>query len=480
MVGKMKIYPVLFVLPLLAGGASLADTRPNIVFIMTDDHAVQMMSAYDTLRAATPNLDRIGEEGMVFRNSFCTNSLCAPARATLLTGKYSHRHGQFGNRDVFDGGQQTFPKLLQKAGYQTAMIGKWHLRSDPTGFDYWNVLPGQGLYVDPDLIEMGERKTHTGYVTDIVTDIAIDWVRKRDPEKPFMMCYHHKAPHAQWVPSEAHDGLWEDEEIPYPANYHDDESGRAQSVREATNKLVPDMIKRWRTFGAAMNKEDPGDRQGEELKDWLYQQYVKDYMRVMVSVDENVGRFMDFLKEEGIDENTLVVYTSDNGMFIGDHGRFDKRLMDEESLRIPLVVRYPKGIKAGSVTDLYSLNVDYAPTILDYAGVSIPSDMQGRSLRPVLEGRVPEDWRTSFYYHYYEHPDFQFQDVPPHYGIRTDRYKLIHYYPTEKVAASGWELLDLRADPHELENQYDNPLYKYVVKDLKAEIRNWRQSLGIE
>jgi len=229
-----------------------------------------------------------------------------------------------------------------------------------------------------------------------------------------------------------------------------------------------------------MNKEDPGDRQGEELKDWLYQQYVKDYMRVMVSVDENVGRFMDFLKEEGIDENTLVVYTSDNGMFIGDHGRFDKRLMDEESLRIPLVVRYPKGIKAGSVTDLYSLNVDYAPTILDYAGVSIPSDMQGRSLRPVLEGRVPEDWRTSFYYHYYEHPDFQFQDVPPHYGIRTDRYKLIHYYPTEKVAASGWELLDLRADPHELENQYDNPLYKYVVKDLKAEIRNWRQSLGIE
>ncbi len=446
---------------------------------MTDDHATQMMSAYNTLRASTPNLDRIGEEGIVFRNSFCTNSLCAPARATLLTGKYSHKNGQLGNRDIFDGSQQTFPKLLQEAGYQTAMIGKWHLKSDPTGFDYWNILPGQGVYVNPVLIEMGERKTHEGYVTDIITDFAIDWVKGRDPEKPFMLCYHHKAPHAQWVPSAEHDSLWEEEEILYPENYNDDESGRAQSVQDATNQLVPDMMNRWRAFGAAMNKEDPGDRQGQELKDWLYQQYVKDYMRVMVSVDENVGRFMDFLKEAGLDEDTVVIYTADNGMFIGDHGRFDKRLMDEESLRIPLVIRYPKEIKAGSVTDLYSLNVDYAPTILDLAGVAIPKDMQGRSLRPILRGEMPRGWRTSLYYHYYEHPDFQFQDVPPHYGIRTDRYKLIHYYPTEKVEASGWELLDLKTDPQELKNQYRNPQYQYVVKDLKKEIERWREKLDV-
>lgn len=475
----MKTPPVLAFVLLWATCIVRSESRPNIVFIMTDDHATQMMSAYDTLRAATPNLDRIGEEGIIFRNGFCTNSLCAPARATLLTGKYSHANGQRGNREVFDGSQRTFPKLLQSAGYQTAMVGKWHLKSEPTGFDYWNVLPGQGLYVNPVLIEMGERTTHEGYVTDIITDIAIDWVERRDPDKPFMLCYHHKAPHAQWVPSAEHDGLWEDAEIPYPLNYDDDESGRAQSVQDATNQLVPDMIKRWRTFGVAMNKEDPGDLEGAALKDWLYQQYVKDYMRVMVSVDQNVGRFMKFLKEAGLDENTVVVYTSDNGMFVGDHGRFDKRLMDEESLRIPLVVRYPKMIEAGSKTDLYSLNVDYAPTILDLAGVAIPGDMHGRSLVPILRGEEPDDWRTSFYYHYYDHPDLQFQDVPPHYGVRTERYKLIHYYPTEGVEASGWELLDLKTDPLELENQYENDQYKYVVDELKRELDRLQSELEV-
>ena len=364
-----------------------AQDRPNIVYIMTDDHAAQMMSAYDDSRASTPNLDRIGEEGMLFRNSFCTNSLCAPSRATLLTGKYSHKNGQRGNRDTFDGGQPTFPKMLQAAGYQTAMIGKWHLKSEPTGFDYWNILPGQGLYVNPVFIEMGEKKTQEGYVTDIITDKAIDWVKKRDKEKPFLLLYHHKAPHAQWVPDGQYDRLFEDEAVPYPENYNDDESGRVSPVQSATNQLTPDMLKRWKAFGARMNKEDPGELEGQALKDWMYQQYVKDYKRVMVSVDENVGRFMEFLNTEGLGENTIVIYTADNGMFIGDHGRFDKRLMDEESLRIPLVVRYPNGIKAGSITNAYSLNVDYAPTILDYAGVSIPSDMQGHSLRPI--------WRVS-------------------------------------------------------------------------------------
>lgn len=484
---KAKLFTRLSVILCVACGSGFPDNQalsaapstPNIVYIMTDDHAAQMMSAYDPLRAATPNLDRIGEEGMIFRNSFCTNSLCAPARATLLTGKYSHKNGQLGNRDTFDGRQQTFPKLLQKAGYQTALIGKWHLRSEPTGFDYWNILPGQGAYVDPVMIEMGEKKQSTGYVTDIITDFAIDWVKNRDRGKPFYLSYHHKAPHAQWVPKARYDSLWEDESIVYPENYHDDESGRAQSVRDARNQLIPDMLQRWKAFGEAMNKEDPGNLKGPVLKDWLYQQYVKDYLRVMVSVDENVGRFMNFLKEEGLDQNTLVIYTSDNGMFVGDHGRFDKRLMDEESLRIPLVVRYPKEIKAGGMTDLFSLNIDYAPTILDYAGVAVPDDMDGRSLRPILEGRNPHDWRSSFYYHYYEHPDFQFQDVPPHYGVRTQRYKLIHYYPTEKVEATGWELLDLATDPLELRNQYGNPQYGFIVQDLKGELHRLRSALGV-
>ena len=458
---------------------SFALDRPNIVYIMTYDHAAQMMSAYDDSRASTPNLDRIGEEGMLFRNSFCSNSLCAPSRATLLTGKYSHKNGQRGNRDVFNGGQSIFPKMLQAAGYQTAMIGKWHLKSEPTGFDYWNVLPGQGLYVNPVFIEMGEKKTHEGYVTDIITDKAIDWVKKRDKGKPFLLLYHHKAPHAQWVPDEKYDRLFEDEAVPYPNNYHDDESGRSVSVRKATNQLTPDMLKRWRAFGAKMNKEDPGELEGQALKGWMYQQYVKDYMRVMVSVDENVGRFMEFLKAEGLDENMVVIYTADNGMFIGDHGRFDKRLMDEESLRIPLVVRYPKGIKAGSVTDAYSLNVDYAPTILDYAGVSIPDDMQGHSLRPVLEGKKPKGWRKTIYCHYYEHPDFQFQNVPPHYGVRDGRYKLIHYYKTRGIDDDTWELLDMKNDPQELNNVYDNPEYKGVIKRLKKELNRLRKELDV-
>ncbi|MGY8696301.1 MAG: sulfatase family protein [Verrucomicrobiia bacterium] len=456
-----------------------AQDRPNIVYIMTDDHAAQMMSAYDDSRASTPNLDRIGEEGMLFRNSFCTNSLCAPSRATLLTGKYSHKNGQRGNRDTFDGGQPTFPKMLQAAGYQTAMIGKWHLKSEPTGFDYWNILPGQGLYVNPVFIEMGEKKTQEGYVTDIITDKAIDWVKKRDKEKPFLLLYHHKAPHAQWVPDGQYDRLFEDEAVPYPENYNDDESGRVSPVQSATNQLTPDMLKRWKAFGARMNKEDPGELEGQALKDWMYQQYVKDYKRVMVSVDENVGRFMEFLNTEGLGENTIVIYTADNGMFIGDHGRFDKRLMDEESLRIPLVVRYPNGIKAGSITNAYSLNVDYAPTILDYAGVSIPSDMQGHSLRPILEGKRPKGWRKAIYYHYYEHPDFQFQDVPPHYGVRDDRYKLIHYYKTRGIDDDAWELLDMKKDPQELTNVYENSKYKGVVKRLKKKLNRLRTELDV-
>ena len=315
--------------------------------------------------------------------------------------------------------------MLQQAGYQTAMVGKWHLKSPPTGFDYWNVLPGQGVYDNPILIEMGQEKQHQGYVTDIITDLAMSWVRGRDAEKPFLLLYHHKAPHAQWVPSAEHDRLFEGETISPPANYDDDSSARATPVQQATNRLVPDLLGRWRTWGAELRKEDPGELEGDALKDWMYQQYVKDYMRVMVSVDENVGRFLDFLDAEGLAENTMVIYTSDNGMFIGDHSMFDKRLMDEESLRIPLAIRYPGVIAAGSETDAFSLNVDYAPTILDFAEVPIPGDMQGRSLRPIVEGRLPDDWCQSFYYHYYEAQEFQYQGVSralrhPHRSLQAD------------------------------------------------------------
>lgn len=474
----MKRILVCFAAALLGcSSAPQAPSRPNFVYIMTDDHATQMMSAYGSTRASTPNLDRIAEAGILFRNSFCTNSLCAPSRAVLLTGKYSHINGQRSNRDTFDGGQPTFPKMLQEAGYQTAVVGKWHLKSEPTGFDYWNVLPGQGRYRDPILIEMGERKEHQGYVTDIITDLAMDWIRERDPEKPFLLLYHHKAPHAEWIPDAKHESLFEDEQIAQPETFNDDYSGRAAPVQMATNRLVPDLLSRWRTWGASRAKEDPGDLQGDELRQWMYQQYIKDYKRVMVSVDENVGRMLDFLDEQGLSGNTMVIYTSDNGKFLGDHFMFDKRLMYEEPLRIPLVIRYPPAIAAGSQTSAFSLNVDYAPTILDYAGVAIPEDMQGRSLRPILEGGQPEDWRQSIYYHYFEPP--RGHNVALHYGVRTDRYKLIHYYGSGYGGEPTWELLDLEKDPKEYQNVYEDPAYAEVVSELKTELSRLREQLKV-
>ncbi|MHC4994517.1 MAG: sulfatase family protein [Planctomycetota bacterium] len=471
-----RIAPLLIALPLTL--PALAQ-RPNIIYIMTDDHATQMMSAYGPSPLQTPNLDRIGAEGALFTNSFCTNSLCAPARATVLTGKYSHKNGQLGNRGAFNGKQVTFPKLLQQAGYQTAIVGKWHLKSTPTGFDYHNVLPGQGDYRDPVLIEMGEPKKHTGYVTDVITDLAMRWIRNRDTSKPFMLMYHHKAPHAQWVPDAKHEPLFADEDIPLPDDFHDDLTGRTPAVQKATNRLVPHTLGRWRTWGAKLGKEDPGDLTGDALNQWMYQQYVKDYMRVMTSVDQNVGRLLDFLDDNNLTDNTLIIYTSDNGMFIGDHFLFDKRLMHEESLRIPLVIRYPKAIKPGTRLDEFALNVDYAPTMLDYAGVDIPDHMQGRSLKPLLKGDTPNDWRDSFYYHYYEDIQFHFQDVVPHYGLRTDRYKLIHYYPTGQHTHDEWELIDLKNDPNELTNIYEDPAQQSTIRELKAELVRQRQAIGV-
>lgn len=450
---------------------------PNVVYIMTDDHTVQMMSAYGSERASTPNLDRIADGGALFLNSFVTNALCAPSRAVLLTGKYSHANGHRTNGDTFDGSQQTFPKLLQAAGYQTAMIGKWHLKSDPTGFDYWNILPGQGAYHDPDFIEMGERKQHAGYVTDLITDFAIDWVRGRDTENPFLLLYHHKAPHGQWIPKAEHESLFADQEISQPPTYDDDLSGRAQPVQASNSRLVPELARRWSGWERFGKQAPPEGLEGEALKDWIYQQYVKDYLRVMHSVDENVGRFLDFLEAEGLAENTIVIYTSDNGMFVGDHGMFDKRLMYEHPIRTPLAIRYPAGVEAGRRVEGFALHTDFAPTILDYAGVEIPADMQGRSLRPLLEGRTPEDWRRSFYYHYYEYPSGH--EVVPHYGVRTERYKLIHHYDTAWGGEPAWELIDLETDPQERRNRYDDPANAEVIEELRGELERLRTELGV-
>ncbi|MFC1636816.1 sulfatase, partial [Planctomycetota bacterium] len=430
--------------------------RPNIIYIMTDDHASHALSCYGSKINKTPHLDRIANEGMRFNNSFCTNSICAPCRAVVLTGKYSHINGKIDNsRKAFDGSQQTFPKLLQKAGYQTAMIGKWHLRSDPTGFDYWNVLPGQGLYYNPVMIEMGQRKKYTGYVTDIITDHALKWLKERDPNKPFCLMYHHKAPHRNWQPGPKHLTMYDDVTMPEPDNLFDDYANRGRAAKEqdmsiaktmndsdlkliAPKNLSPEQKRNW---DAAYDPKNEAFRkanlQGKDLIRWKYQRYIKDYLRCIASVDDNVGRLLDYLDESGLAKNTVVVYTSDQGFYLGDHGWFDKRFMYEESLRMPLLARYPGEIKPSSVSDDIVLNLDFGPTFLDYAGISVPEDMQGESMRAVLRGKAPKNWRTSMYYHYYEYPAVH--SVKRHYGVRTQQYKLIHFYHD----INEWELYDL-------------------------------------
>ncbi|MHA6484924.1 sulfatase family protein [Paenibacillus sp. strain BS8-2] len=452
-------------------------TKPNILFIMSDDHAAHAMSCYGSRINKTPNIDRIADEGMRFDNCFCTNSICSPSRAAILTGKYNHLNGVKTIDDALDGRQMTFPKLLQADGYQTAMIGKWHLGhggdADPTGFDYWTVVPGQGEYHDPMFIdEQGERRVK-GYATDIITDFTLDWLDKRDKDRPFMVMCHHKAPHRPWQPDEKHAHLYEDEDIPEPETFYDDYSTRSQAAVEARMRIDRDLDDQIDLKGSPPEGLSP-----IEQKKWRYQRYMKDYLRCVASIDDNVGRVLDYLDQEGLAEDTIVIYTSDQGFFLGDHGWYDKRFMYEESLRMPFVVRYPRQISPGSVTSLMALNVDFPVTFLDYAGVDIPEDMQGHSLRPVFAGEEPAGWRTSMYYRYWMHLD-EFHNVYSHYGIRTERYKLIYYY-AEALGSSGsieekrppeWELFDLEQDPYELNNVYSNPAYAERVPALKQEMR---------
>ncbi len=471
-----------------AAGQASRRKRPNIIFIMTDDHASHALSCYGSKINKTPNLDRIANEGMRFDNSFCTNSICAPCRAVILTGKYSHLNGVIDNRKKFDPSQQTFPKLLRKAGYKTAMIGKWHLKTDPTGFDYWNVLPGQGAYYNPAMKEMGRQKKYTGYTTDIITDHALKWLKSLEPDTPFCLMYQHKAPHRRWEPGPKHLTMYDDVTIPEPDNLFDDYSNRGRAAKEqdmsiaktmtandlkltpARKNLTPEQKRLWdAAYGPKNEAFKKANLQGKELVRWKYQRYIKDYLRCIASVDDNVGRVLDYLDESGLAENTVVFYTSDQGFYLGDHGWFDKRFMYEESLRMPLMVRCPKYIKAGSTSNEIVLNLDFASTFLDIAGVPAPADMQGESIRPILQGKTPGNWRKSMYYHYYEYPGVH--SVKKHYGVRTGRYKLIHFYQD----IDEWELYDLAKDPREMKNVCGDASYADIVKELKAELKRLRK-----
>jgi len=443
--------------------------RPNIVFIMSDDHAAHAIGCYGSRINRTPNIDRIANDGVRFENCFCTNSICGPSRACILTGKYNHLNGFRTNNDTFDGSQQTFPKLLQREGYKTAMIGKWHLVSDPTGFDYWKVLPGQGAYVDPVMIEMGRKEKYPGYVTDLITDSAIDFIQRRDKDAPFCLMCHHKAPHRNWIPDAKHAHLYDNEDIPEPETFKDDYANRSRAAADAEMRVSRDLTPE------DLKEPPPPGLSADALNHWKYERYIKDYLRVVASVDDNVGRLLETLDREGLSENTLVIYTSDQGFFLGDHGWFDKRFMFEESLRMPFLARFPGVTPPGAVNRDMVLNVDFAPMFLDASGIKTPEDMQGRSFLPVLRGETPQDWRTAMYYQYYEFP--QPHHVFPHYGVRTMRHKLVHYLLAGQI--DEWELFDLEKDPHELRSVYDDPAYAGTVRQLKERMETFRKDLRV-
>ena len=504
----IRIVAVLMFAAVYSAAAQSAD-RPNILFIFTDDHAPHAIGAYDGIYKKinpTPNIDKLAREGVLFQNSFCTNSICGPSRAVILTGKHSHLNGFRKNGDRFDGSQQTFPKLLQKAGYQTAMIGKWHLTSDPQGFDHWQVLPGQGDYYNPAFKTAKGRVQIEGYCTDIVTDLALDWLKEgRAKDKPFMLMCQHKAPHRCWMPPLRHLNLYDDITIPEPETLFDTFDDNASPARhqemeidrhmhlgydlfvsphteiynqvnapepKATDKsgvrnmgrMTPAQLKLW---NAAYEPKNEAFRKakltGKELVRWKYQRYMKNYLRCIRGVDESVGRLMDYLNESGLDKNTIVIYSSDQGFYLGDHGWYDKRWMYEESLKMPLIVKWPGVAKPGTVnTDLVQ-NLDYAETFLDIAGAKIPSDMQGRSLVSLLQGESPDDWRQAIYYHYFEYPSVHM--VAKHYGIRTQKYKLMRFYQFDE-----WEFYDLSKDPEERQNLYGDKAHAETIARLKEQL----------
>jgi arylsulfatase A-like enzyme len=468
-----------------------AAERPNILFIMSDDHAAHAIGAYGSRVNETPSLDRLAQEGMLFRNALVTNSICTPARASILTGKYSHLNGvPVFNR--FDGSQPTVAKLLQAGGYYTGMIGKWHLGSDPTGFDHWEILPGQGAYNDPVLYTASSEKTYTGrYATDLITELAIEFIRSRPKDRPFFLMCHHKAPHRPWTPDEGHRTMFEGRWIPEPPTLWDAYQTRTDALRENEQRVATDLTRR------DLKLEPPAGLAGSELREWLavkpaevtievagrkktltgealarwkYRRFMQDYLACVQAIDDNIGRLLDFLKENRLERNTIVVYTSDQGFFLGDHGLFDKRFMYEDSLKTPLIVRWPQAIKAGARTDALALNVDFAPTFLEAAGLPVPADMQGRSLLPIMRGQTPAGWRTSMYYRYYHDPGDH--NTRAHYGVRTQTHKLIYFWTKDQ-----WELFDLAKDPFELHNLYGQPAQEKLTAELKVELERLKREL---
>lgn len=476
-----------------------AQKRPNIVFIMSDDHAYQAISAYGYGLNHTPHIDQLANEGILFKNAFVTNSLCAPSRAAILTGKYSHLNGIRGNGDErFDGSQLTFPKLLQQSGYQTALIGKWHLESDPTGFDYWNIIPGQGDYYNPDFIDHGVRRRVKGYVTDLTTDFALNWLDKRDTTRPFCVLIWNKAPHRNWMPPLKYLHQFENVQIPVPSTFFDNYSTRTRAAHEqkmeVSKWLAPNYdLKENFTIDTPYQRLDAGWKgifgrlspeekkifadaytqeneflkksglKDEELATWKYQRYIKDYLRCIQSVDDNVGRVTEYLKENGLDKNTIIVYSSDQGFYLGEHGWFDKRFMYEESFKTPLIIRWPATIKQGNVNNSLVMNIDIGATFLAAAKVKTPSSMQGVSMLPLLQDKKQGPWRKSVYYHYYEAGDEH--NVPKHVGVRTERYKLIWFYENRE-----WELYDLSKDINELNNVYNDDQYKKIQSQLTKQL----------
>ncbi|WP_281612960.1 sulfatase [Flammeovirga sp. SubArs3] len=475
--------------------------RPNIIFIMSDDHATQGISAYGGMLAEafpdlTPNIDRLAKEGMIMRNTFCTNAICGPSRAAILTGKFSHVNGFFKNEKGgdFDGSQQTFPKLLQNAGYQTAVVGKWHLGSAPTGFDYSKVMlnhGGQGTYFNTVYLENGQDTVQENryHSTRQVWEDAKKWLENgRDKEKPFMLMYQFKAPHRPWQPDPEFAHAFDKVKIPEPETFHDNYEGR-QAAEDAWQRIDRNLnredlkvhpqqeglskneLKKW--YNAGNNNDviwtPDQELQGKALKEWKYQKYMQDYLGCVKGVDHYIGKMLDYLDQNDLAENTIVIYTSDQGFYLGEHGWFDKRFMYEESLRMPFLIRYPNHIAPNTESDKITMNVDFAPTILDYAGVEVPEDIQGESFKDIAEGNENVEWRDAMYYHYYEFP--WWHHVQPHYGVRTDRYKLIHFYYNPEVAKgkvqNEWELFDLKEDPNELNNLYGEAGYEELTASLQ-------------
>ncbi len=492
----MKRLLTLFATSLISLSVGLcrgADSRPNILFIMSDDHAAHAIGAYGSRVNQTPNLDRLAGAGVRFNNCFCVNSICSPSRATIITGKYSHLNG-VPTFNRFDGSQPTVAKYLQAAGYHTGMIGKWHLGSDPTGFDEWTILPGQGVYFDPAFLDRNGRRVIRGYVTDIITDLALEFLKHRPPDKPFFLMCHHKAPHRPWDPDEKHRALFAGKHIPEPATLRDDYATRTDALRECTQKVFYDLTRRdlkltppadlqgaernaWLNVKpTAVETEIDGKKQlltGEALNAWKYQRYLQDYLACVQSIDDNVGRLLNWLDRSGLATNTVVFYTSDQGFFLGDHGLYDKRFMYEASVRMPFIVRWPGVARPGSVQDAMAINPDFAPTFLDIAGLPVPADMQGRSLVPLLKGQRPAAWRTSYYYRYYHDPGDH--NTRAHYGVRTLTHKLIHYWKKDQ-----WEMFDLVKDPDELHNLYNDPAQQDVVAQLKTELYRLKKEVKDE